>query len=124
MMNMKQHREKKFPNQTETLVLYLLNTKYTCATTKQLAKEIGLSESYVRKILSRLKERGWVDFIYTPPTSFRYKWWRINAPNLPRIEPYSHQKIHYSIITLEQLKQISPHIEKIENQLNQKKERF
>ncbi|MEM7821710.1 MAG: HTH domain-containing protein [Candidatus Aenigmatarchaeota archaeon] len=98
-------------NPMETLILYLLNTKYKMATVKQLAKELDVSEAHIRKMLSDLKRKNLVDFL--KPVFLRVmpgvcEQYQIGENLDPR------EKIYLSKINLDQLRQISPQLKKIE----------
>lgn len=105
----------------QAATLYILTTRVRYATSSQIAKVLGWSESHVRRVLSELRRMGLVDCI---PAGLLGRWRSGGLSGMlsllgakldemkevEKVDPRT--KLHYATITFEQLKNMCPEIEK------------
>ena len=101
---------------SQTMVLYVLTRKFEFASASKIAETLGWSVAHVRKILKELREKKLTDFI---EASFLSKGGKgvldfLGTETLKEEKLDPRTKLHFSLITYEQLREMSPHIKKWE----------
>lgn len=108
----------------QAAVLYVLTTKIRFATASKISEILGWSEAHIRKILSDLRKMGLTDYVLAGFLGKNLGEGTLGGilgllgvkadelKNIGEIDP--RVKLHYAIITFEQLKTMYPEIEKWE----------
>jgi predicted transcriptional regulator len=102
---------------SQSAILYVLTKKLRFAAATDIAKLLGWSEAHVRKILSELRKMELVDYV---AAGFLGRGstgvlglmgiGKEELKGLSEMDPRT--KLHYATITFEQLKSMSPDLEK------------